>query len=181
MKMLKTFGNKIRAYRKKNGETITQAANTMGIGRSYLSKLEHSHEQPSQKVLSDLISHYSLSRVEAIRLSSLAGYEGGVVAANPIQRKEVFKMTKKQIPEKKDFKEVKVPDNIQVLYSDSVFVTSSQWGIVFDFAQNVGPTNRQNVVARIGMSKEHARALMNVIQKRLAAPESQKSRREIVN
>lgn len=181
MVKFKSFGNIIRSYRDKRGETITQAAKVMGMGRSYLSKLEHGHEQPSQKILSDLVSHYSLSKVEAIHLSELAGYEGGVVAVNPIQRKEVFKMEKKQIPKGKKFKEIKVPDNIQVLYSDSVFVTSSQWGVVFDFAQNVGSTNTQNVVARIGMSKEHARALMNVIQKRLAAPKSQKSRREIVN
>lgn len=56
--------------------------------------------------------------------------------------------------------QVKLPGNIPVLYSDSTFLTINDYGVVFDFAQRMGPTNRQNVVARIGMSKEHARILI---------------------
>lgn len=55
---------------------------------------------------------------------------------------------------------VKLPDSVAVLYSDSTFFTISDYGVVLDFAQRMGPTNQQNIVARIGMSKEHARVLI---------------------
>ena len=56
--------------------------------------------------------------------------------------------------------QVKLPGNVPVLYSDSTFLTINDYGVVLDFAQRVGPTNQQNIVARIGMSKEHARILI---------------------
>lgn len=54
-----------------------------------------------------------------------------------------------------------------VLYCDSFFVGSTDWGVTFDFAQRVGPTNQQQVVSRIGMSFEHARKVIEVIQEHL--------------
>jgi hypothetical protein len=63
--------------------------------------------------------------------------------------------------------QVNITNNQPVLYTDSVFVTSGRFGVVLDFAQAVGSTNQQNVVARIGMSKEHALALLNVLEKKV--------------
>ena len=54
-----------------------------------------------------------------------------------------------------------------VLYADSFFVSSTDFGITFDFAQRVGPTNQQQVVSRVGMSFEHARKILEVIQEHL--------------
>lgn len=67
--------------------------------------------------------------------------------------------------------EVNIPGNIPILYSDSVYIHSNQFGIVFDFAQGVGPTNKQNIVVRVGMSKEHARVMLKVIKENLEAGE----------
>ncbi|PIR43369.1 hypothetical protein COV24_02895 [candidate division WWE3 bacterium CG10_big_fil_rev_8_21_14_0_10_32_10] len=63
--------------------------------------------------------------------------------------------------------QINVPDTLYVIYTDSAFVHKNKYGIVLDFAQTMGPTNRQNVVARIGMSKEHAIALLEVLKKNL--------------
>jgi hypothetical protein len=63
--------------------------------------------------------------------------------------------------------QVNIANNQPVLYSDSVFITTGQFGVVFDFAQSVGSTNQQNVIARVGMSKEHALALLNVLEKKV--------------
>lgn len=56
--------------------------------------------------------------------------------------------------------QVKIPDNVSVLYSDSTFLTINEYGVVLDFAQRQGPTNQQKVVARVGMSHDHARVLV---------------------
>lgn len=63
--------------------------------------------------------------------------------------------------------QINLSTNQPVLYSDAVYVNAGPYGIVFDFAQSMGNTNQQQVVARIGMSKEHALALMNVLEKKL--------------
>lgn len=63
--------------------------------------------------------------------------------------------------------EVFVPDSLSTLYTDSAFITSSKFGISIDFAQRVGNTKRQKVVARVGMSREHAEVLMGILQKKL--------------
>ena len=57
--------------------------------------------------------------------------------------------------------QVNLPNNIAVLYSDSTWLTIDQYGVVLDFAQKMGPTNQQNIVARVGMSKEHAKILID--------------------
>jgi sucrose-6-phosphate hydrolase SacC (GH32 family) len=69
--------------------------------------------------------------------------------------------------EDKDNVEVFVPDSISVLYTDSAFIAASKFGVTVDFAQRVGNTKRQKVVARVGMSREHAEALLGVLQKKL--------------
>jgi Protein of unknown function (DUF3467) len=62
---------------------------------------------------------------------------------------------------------VVVPDNVSALYSDLVIISSNEFGLLLDFAQSVGNANQKKVVARIGMSKEHAIALLNALNERL--------------
>ena len=58
-------------------------------------------------------------------------------------------------------------DKVQILYTDSVLITSNNYGIVFNVAQSIDDKNQQ-IVARFGMSKDHARALFEVLGKHLA-------------
>ena len=72
----------------------------------------------------------------------------------------------------KDNDQSKVAVNIDarqtpILYTDSFFMSSNEFGMVLDFAQRVGPTNQQHVVARIGMSIEHAKKMIAAIQEHL--------------
>jgi hypothetical protein len=57
-------------------------------------------------------------------------------------------------------------DRTPILYTDSVFITSNQYGIVFNVAQSIDEKNQQ-VVARIGMSRDHAKTLAEVLAKHL--------------
>ena len=63
---------------------------------------------------------------------------------------------------------VNINTSTPILYTDAVYLTSNKYGIVFNIAQSVGPTNQQEVVARIGMSREHAKDLLEVLGKHLA-------------
>lgn len=63
--------------------------------------------------------------------------------------------------------QVNIPDGLNVVYTDSAFVHKNNFGVVIDFAQRLGTTNRQNIVARVGMSVDHAKALMGVLKKNI--------------
>ncbi len=54
-----------------------------------------------------------------------------------------------------------------ILYTDSFFMSSNEYGLVLDFAQRVGPTSQQQVVARLGMSIAHAKKMIEAIQDHL--------------
>lgn len=56
--------------------------------------------------------------------------------------------------------QVNLPNNVVILYTDTTYLTINQYGVVLDFAQQQGPTNQQNIVSRIGLSKEHAKILV---------------------
>lgn len=60
------------------------------------------------------------------------------------------------------------PSKNSVLYTDSIFVSSTDYGLVLDIAQTVGG-NKQNsfVVARVGMSFDHAKKLLEAISDNL--------------
>lgn len=73
---------------------------------------------------------------------------------------------------KQDGVEVFVPDTLSTLYTDSAFITSNKFGVTIDFAQRVGNTKRQKVVARLGMSRDHAEALQAILQKKLIEMQS---------
>lgn len=63
--------------------------------------------------------------------------------------------------------QILVPPGTTVLYTDSCFVTDTPYGIVMDYAQTLGPTNQQTIVARLGMSVEHAEALVKVLSQKI--------------
>lgn len=162
-----SLGQILREIRGKR--SITSVSKEVGIDRTYLSKIEHGHEVPSENVLNKLIAYYSIHPEGANLLFEKAGYLGGLAVKTPI-REEIFSADlerKEVIMENK--KDTKKNINISgpVLYTDSVYLTESSYGIVLDFAQNLGPTNNQNVVARVGMSKEHAKALLDLLKKNL--------------
>lgn len=60
------------------------------------------------------------------------------------------------------------PETTPVLYTDNIFMTSHEFGIVIDFGQKMGPTNETRIVSRIGMSREHAKKFLAELGKMLA-------------
>lgn len=55
-----------------------------------------------------------------------------------------------------------------ILYTDSVNITTNEFGIVLDMIQGIAGSNQAFVVARVGMSKEHAKKLIAIIAEKLA-------------
>ena len=59
------------------------------------------------------------------------------------------------------------PENTPIFYTDSISMTANQDGLVLDVMQRIGNTNRARVVARIGMSRDHAKKFAQELSKLL--------------
>ena len=60
------------------------------------------------------------------------------------------------------------PLRTPILYADAIRITSNENGFVIDIAQGIAGTNQAMVVARIGLSKEHAQKLSQLIAQQVA-------------
>lgn len=71
----------------------------------------------------------------------------------------------------KDKTEVQVklnPEAVPILYTDTIFMTVNNDGVIFDVCQKVGNSNQLQVVSRIGMSREHAHKFVKKLSEILA-------------
>lgn len=63
------------------------------------------------------------------------------------------------------------PNETPIVYTDSVFITTNEDGVVFDICQKVGATNQMHVVSRIGMSRSHAKKFVKKLSELIALTE----------
>ncbi|MFA6081682.1 MAG: hypothetical protein WC741_04730 [Patescibacteria group bacterium] len=64
-------------------------------------------------------------------------------------------------------------DTTPILYTDNIFMTTNSDGVVFDFGQKLGPTNKLRIVSRIGMSREHAKKFIKELGKLIVMTDGQ--------
>lgn len=62
-------------------------------------------------------------------------------------------------------------DTTPVLYTDNIGMTTNEDGVVLDVMQRIGNTKQVRVVARIGMSRQHAKKFVMKLGKLLALTE----------
>lgn len=54
-------------------------------------------------------------------------------------------------------------DTTPVLYTDNINMNINKDGVVLNVMQRLGPTNQARIVARIGMSREHAKKFVEIL------------------
>ena len=54
-------------------------------------------------------------------------------------------------------------DNTPILYTDNILMTTNEDGVVLDICQKLGSSNQARVVARIGMSRNHAKKFVKAL------------------
>lgn len=64
-------------------------------------------------------------------------------------------------------------DTTPIYYTDNISLSVNEDGIVLDFMQKLGPTNQLRVVARVGMSREHAKKFYKILGDQLKLVEGQ--------
>jgi transcriptional regulator with XRE-family HTH domain len=162
---LQNLGKTIRYKRSKSGLSSAQAALKLNMTPAYYSRLENGKEKPTEEMLKNIARLYELPSSDLKLLEVLAGYgtaasaEGGntQMKADQINQQATI-----------DFDPPKVP----VLFSDSMLISVSENGVVFDFAQKKALSDNQSIVARIGVSSGHARKIHKLLGEQLDKAET---------
>jgi hypothetical protein len=150
------LGRKLGDIRRRLQETLPEASGAVELESEILMSFERGEVRPSEDMLMLLISHFDITDEEADELWSLAGYD------NPTQTTDMSS----NLPTL-----VMLPMDNRVIYSDSAQVTINNYGVVMNFMQN-GINNQPMAIARIGMSLEHAKSVMEVLKASITQAEA---------
>lgn len=147
----KSLGKSIRGLREKLRETVAEVSGAVEIEIDALNRIEMGAEKPSEDILLLLISHFGIKEEEAAKLWEMAQYE---------------QQTSKETDTNKPGALV-MPTEARIAYTDIVYTVANQYGLVINFMQENGPAGQPLIVSRVGMSKDHARSMIQVLQQAL--------------
>lgn len=155
----KTLGSHLKRLREKRKESLVEVSGAVEIEPEALHAFEEGSERPQEDILLLLISHFATKEDVATKLWELAGYDreelptqnGSNALQEELQQGAI--MTSHDVP---------------IVYTDMVHIMVNNYGVIMNFMQTVGSNNQPMAVSRVGMSKEHAQSVLEVLQKTLA-------------
>lgn len=153
------LGNRLRDMRERAKETLADVSGAVEIDVNQLTEIESGTKRPSEDILLLLMSHFNVKEDEAMQLYELAGYEERL-------RDRVQNLMNDEHGQPQPAVMV-LPIDARVVYSDMVHVMVNNYGVIMNFMQGVGPNNQPMAISRIGMSKEHAKSVLEVLKKTL--------------
>lgn len=157
------LGGSLKQMRIRLQETLAEVSGAVEIDIETLNKIEQGFQRPAEEILLLLITHFSIKEDEATRLWELAGYSQDHLPINNMINDD-HGQPKPAV--------LVMPNDARIVYTDMVHVMVNNYGVVMNFMQGAGPGNQPLAVARIGMSKEHARSVLEVIQQTLEQAEN---------
>ncbi len=159
----KPLGFRLKRLRQKRQESLAEVSGAVEIDIEELAQIEQGKFCPSEDILLLLISHFGAKDDEATKLWELAGYDqDSVPAANMVN--DDHGQPKPMV--------MVMPMDARIVYTDMVHIMVNNYGVVMNFMQGAGPGNQPLAVARIGMSREHARSVLAVLEQTLAQADS---------
>jgi DNA-binding XRE family transcriptional regulator len=161
-KPYKLLGDRLRVLREKHSESLSEVSGAVEIEPETLASIEQGATRPSEDILLLLISHFSSRDSEADRLWQLAGYERHDHEDPSISNNDQYSAQPAMMV---------LPMDARIVYTDTVHVMANNHGVVMNFLQNAGPNGQTIAVARVGMSREHAASVLELLQRTLAQSE----------
>lgn len=152
------LGSRLKSLRVRLHETITEVSGAVEIDSDLLLRIEEGFVKPSEDILLLLMSHLSVQEEEASKLWELAGYNTDAYEARNDQDITTGAPQVMMV----------VSQDTRIQYTDMVNVTVNEYGVVMNFMQKAG-SNQPQLIARMGMSKEHAHSMIRVLQETLKA------------
>lgn len=136
------LGHHLRALRARRGESLAEASGAVEIDVKQLAEFELGKNRPTEDILLLLISHFGALDDEAVRLWQAAGYDKEAASAGSYR----------------------VETSETVLFTDVVDIVVNNFGVVMSFMQSAGRGTPLSTVAKVGMSREHAKSVLEVLR-----------------
>lgn len=159
----KGLGDRIKNIRQKNKQTIAEVSEAVELDMDLYSKIEQGKECPSEDVLFLLTSYFDVNDNEAKNLYRLAKFD----EANPANFFGLSGEDTKTMV-------IALPADLRVVYTDMAHVVANKNGIVINFMQEAGLGGQPMIASRVGMSKEHAKCIVETLQNALKQPDNVK-------
>lgn len=154
----KSLGGQLKFLREKRQESLADVSGAVEIDPDELHTFEQGINRPGEDILLLLISHFATKEEVATKLWELAGYDQEELPmqqmANSVN--DSFNNSSSNT------------NNVPILYTDIVHVMVNNYGVVMNFMQTSGSNNQSQAISRIGMSKEHAQSVLEILQKTLS-------------
>lgn len=152
-----SLGDQLKRLREKRHESLAEVSGAVEIEVDLLSAIEGGVKRPSEDILLLLISHFATKEDEATKLWELAGYDQDQLPVTHMVNGDEGAVPSVMV----------MPADARIVYTDMIHVMVNKYGVVMNFMQESGPTSQPLAVSRIGMSKEHARSVLEILQKTL--------------
>lgn len=155
------LGSRLKQMRELAKETLADTSGAVEIDVKQLASYELGQARPAEDVLMLLISHFNAKEDEAYKLWELAGYA-------PNRVPNVIGINEELI------NEIAIPllnPTPKILFTDTVDVIVNNYGVVMNFMQNSGSAGQSVSIAKVGMSREHAKSVLQILQATLAQTE----------
>ena len=155
----KPLGRKLKELRSRSNESLAEASGAVEIDVRELAAIELGQNRPSEEVLLLLISHFGAKDEEAVKLWEMAGYGMEKIPAAHLSSVELQQLEPAAKAEQ------------QILFTDVVDVMVNNYGVVMNFMQGGAPNSSPASIARVGMSREHAKSVLQILQATLSQTE----------
>ncbi len=166
----KTLGSHLKSIREKKRESVAEVSGAVELDPETLSQIEQGRKRPSEDILMMLLNHFDVKDEEAVKIWEMAGYTRDKASLSSEINDQDFQ--NKQLL-------MLVPVDGRILYTDQVHVMANNHGVVMNFMQGGGNSSQPAAVARIGMSKEHAASVVELLTKSLQQLENAKVQRRL--
>lgn len=163
------LGLELKRTRETRSQTLAEVSGAVEIDVAMLTNIEQGAERPSEDILMLLISHFDLHEEKAAKLWELAGYIDNQKNQQKSAQNNVFELAQPVT--------MLMPMDLRVVYTDMVHVMANDFGIVMNFMQAGGSSGQPLAVARVGMSKDHAKSVLDILQKTLAQADKKQTQK----
>lgn len=166
-----TLGKELRRLRAKSNESVIEVSGAVEIDIEQLSNFENGLDRPSREILSLLMSHFRVNDDDYSKILRLAGYN-----SNP--NDDTFNSYQEE-PITQSSQVFVMPIDARIVYTDLVNIAINNHGVIVNFMQSSGINNQPLAVSRVGMSKEHAKSLLEVLKTTLEQSEQPKEIKQL--
>lgn len=162
----KTLGKQLKQLREKSKESLAEVSGAVEIEPEVLNAYEEGSARPQEDILLLLISHFATKEDVATKLWELAGYDRDEL---PTQNGS------NALHDELQQGLIQAGNEVPIVYTDMVHIMVNNYGVIMNFMQTAGSNNQPMAVSRVGMSKEHAQSVLEVLQKTLAMHDNSES------